>query len=87
MSKYIASLIECLNHDASISELLDPSSKISDKIKEYRKIINEYCCIWRGSFGCALAEHLNSNGNNVKIFVRDSELGLNFLKYENCQKL
>lgn len=36
MSKYIASLIECLNHDASISELLDPSNKIVERVKEYK---------------------------------------------------
>ncbi|MDO5696033.1 MAG: ribose-phosphate pyrophosphokinase [Eubacteriales bacterium] len=37
MSKYIASLIECLNHDASISELLDPYNKIVERVNEYRE--------------------------------------------------
>lgn len=37
MSKYIASLIECLNHDASISELLDPYNKIADRVREYKE--------------------------------------------------
>lgn len=37
MSKYIASLIESLNHDASISDLLDPYSKIVDRIREYKE--------------------------------------------------
>lgn len=36
MSKYIALIIEALNHDASISELLSPSKKISDRVIEYR---------------------------------------------------
>ena len=35
MSKYIALLIDTLNHDRSISELLDPTERI-------RKIINKY---------------------------------------------
>lgn len=37
MSKYIALLIDHLNHDASISEILDPSDRIQDRIAEYRK--------------------------------------------------
>ncbi len=37
MSKYIASLIESLNHDASISELLDPYNKIIDRVNEYKE--------------------------------------------------
>ncbi|MGN0437387.1 MAG: ribose-phosphate pyrophosphokinase [Lachnospiraceae bacterium] len=36
MSKYIALLIDHLNHDASISEILDPSDRINDRINEYR---------------------------------------------------
>lgn len=35
MSKYIALLIDTLNHDASISELLDPVERIHNKVKEY----------------------------------------------------
>ena len=37
MSKYIALLIDHLNHDASISDILDPSDRINDRISEYRK--------------------------------------------------
>ncbi|MCM1497948.1 MAG: ribose-phosphate pyrophosphokinase [Clostridium sp.] len=37
MSKYIALLIDHLNHDASISEILDPTDRIQDRINEYRK--------------------------------------------------
>lgn len=37
MSKYIALLIDHLNHDASISDILDPSDRINDRIKEYRE--------------------------------------------------
>lgn len=36
MSKYIALLIDHLNHDASISDILDPSDRINDRINEYR---------------------------------------------------
>lgn len=36
MSKYIALLIDHLNHDASISEILDPFDRIRDRIDEYR---------------------------------------------------
>ena len=35
MSKYVALLIESLNHDRSISELLDPSDKIHRLLKKY----------------------------------------------------
>ena len=37
MSKYIAIIIDHLNHDASISELLDPSERIQARINEYRE--------------------------------------------------
>lgn len=37
MSKYIASLIEALNHDGSISDLLNPYNKIVDKVNEYNE--------------------------------------------------
>lgn len=36
MSKYIALLIDHLNHDASISDILDPTDRIQDRINEYR---------------------------------------------------
>jgi ribose-phosphate pyrophosphokinase len=37
MSKYIALLIDHLNHDASISDILDPTDRIQDRIHEYRE--------------------------------------------------
>lgn len=37
MSKYISYLIDSLNHDASISDLLDPSTKIKDLIHRYNE--------------------------------------------------
>lgn len=37
MSKYIAYLIDHLNHDASISDLLDPSERIQARVNEYRE--------------------------------------------------
>ncbi len=37
MSKYIALLIDTLNHDASISELLDPYERIQKLLKSYRE--------------------------------------------------
>jgi ribose-phosphate pyrophosphokinase len=37
MSKYIALLIDTLNHDASISELLDPVERIHNKVREYNE--------------------------------------------------
>ena len=37
MSKYIALLIDHLNHDASISDILDPTDRIQDRINEYRE--------------------------------------------------
>ena len=36
MSKYIAHLIDTLNHDSSISDLLDPTERISKRLEEYR---------------------------------------------------
>ena len=36
MSKYIALIIDTLNHDASISKLLDPVDRIQKLLKEYR---------------------------------------------------
>ena len=36
MSKYIALIIDTLNHDASISSLLDPVTRIQDCIDRYR---------------------------------------------------
>ncbi len=35
MSKYIAYIIDTLNHDSSISELLDPTERIQNLIKKY----------------------------------------------------
>ena len=37
MSKYIALLINTLNHDASIAGLLDPSERIQRILKNYEK--------------------------------------------------
>jgi ribose-phosphate pyrophosphokinase len=37
MSKYIAYLIDHLNHDASISDLLDPTERIQARVNEYRE--------------------------------------------------
>lgn len=37
MSKYIALLIDTLNHDVSISELLDPYERIQALLKKYRE--------------------------------------------------
>ena len=36
MSKYIAYIIDTLNHDASISNLLDPSDRIQKRLNQYR---------------------------------------------------
>lgn len=38
MSKYIALIIETLNHDASLSELLNPVQRIHNILKEYNQI-------------------------------------------------
>ena len=37
MSKYMAYLIDTLNHDSSISDLLDPREKILNIIERYNK--------------------------------------------------
>lgn len=37
MSKYIALLIDNLNHDISISKVMDPTAKINAKVKAYRE--------------------------------------------------
>lgn len=41
MSKYIAYIIDTLNHDASISDLLDPNDRIQSLVKKYRKAQNQ----------------------------------------------
>ena len=38
MSKYIAYLIDTLNHDASISDLLNPSARIQNILKKYGQV-------------------------------------------------
>ena len=38
MSKYIALIIDTLNHDASISELLDPVGRIHNILKKYHQL-------------------------------------------------
>lgn len=45
VTKYIALLIDSLNHDISISEILDPSERINKRLQEYKQfhtIQNEY---------------------------------------------
>ena len=37
LSKYIALIIDTLNHDGSISSLLDPSERIQKIVEKYRK--------------------------------------------------
>lgn len=37
MSKYIALIVDTLNHDASISELLDPVDRINRRVTNYKK--------------------------------------------------
>jgi ribose-phosphate pyrophosphokinase len=37
MSKYIALLIDTLNHDSSISQLLNPIDKINARLEKYRE--------------------------------------------------
>ena len=37
MSKYIAKLIDALNHDASISKFLDQTSRIQTFVQKYRE--------------------------------------------------
>ncbi len=41
MSKYIALLIDTLNHDASISQLLNPIEKIQKRVAEYKDAQNK----------------------------------------------
>ncbi len=36
MTKYIALIIDTLNHDGSISDILDPSARIQDVVKRYK---------------------------------------------------
>ncbi|MCL2052436.1 MAG: ribose-phosphate pyrophosphokinase [Lachnospiraceae bacterium] len=43
MGKYIAYLIDTLNHDASISDLLDPNNRIRNAVKKYNEIENKVC--------------------------------------------
>ena len=38
MSKYIALLIDTLNHDSSISNLLSPVERIQQRVKEYNEL-------------------------------------------------
>ena len=37
MSKYIAIIIDHLNHDASLSDLLDPRERIQTRVNEYKQ--------------------------------------------------
>ena len=37
MSKYIALLIDTLNHDASISDILNPVERIQKRVNEYNE--------------------------------------------------
>ena len=41
MSKYIAYIIDTLNHDASISDLLDPNERIQKLVAKYKKEHNQ----------------------------------------------
>ncbi len=41
MSKYIAYLIDTLNHDSSISDLIDPSDRIQKRVNEYKAKHNQ----------------------------------------------
>ena len=41
MSKYIALIIDNLNHDASLSELLNPTGRINRLLEKYRAGIRE----------------------------------------------
>ena len=38
MSKYMALLIDTLNHDSSISNLLSPVERIQQRVKEYNEL-------------------------------------------------
>ena len=44
MSKYMALLIDTLNHDSSISDLLNPVDRIQKRVKEYNERFTEYQC-------------------------------------------
>ena len=35
MSKYVSYIVDTLNHDASVSELLDPSARIKELVAKY----------------------------------------------------
>ena len=37
MSKYVAIIIDHLNHDASLSDLLDPRERIQTRVNEYKQ--------------------------------------------------
>ena len=37
MSKYIALMIDTLNHDVSISSILNPSARIQNVVEKYRR--------------------------------------------------
>ena len=37
MSKYIALMIDTLNHDGSISSILNPSARIQHVVEKYRR--------------------------------------------------
>ena len=37
MSKYVAYIIDTLNHDSSISDLLNPNERIQNVVARYRK--------------------------------------------------
>ena len=41
MSKYIALLIDTLNHDGSISELLEPYERINEFVEQYKEKLNK----------------------------------------------
>ena len=38
MSKYMALIIDTLNHDSSISNLLNPVERIQNRVKEYNEL-------------------------------------------------
>jgi ribose-phosphate pyrophosphokinase len=37
MAKFVALLIDAINHDASLSSLIDPTEKIRKLLENYRK--------------------------------------------------
>ena len=56
MSKYIAYLIDTLNHDTSISDLLNPSDRIQIAVQKYKQGQAEEIDDWSGTFAaCALS--------------------------------